>query len=68
MFSSFCHTYLSKMIKLFSKLKKKILRQVFLFFFFFFFFVIYWVAPAARGGSQAKGPIGAHGNAGTPTH
>ena len=29
------------------------------FFFFFFFFAFSWAAPAAYGGSQARGPIGA---------
>ena len=48
--------------------------QVFLFFFFFVF--VFRAAPAAYGGSQARGPVGAvdaslhhsHSNAGSLTH
>ena len=44
-----------------------------IFFFFFFFLLFLWAAPAAYGGSQARGPIGAvatglrqsHSNAGS---
>ena len=46
------------------------------FFFLSFFFAISWAAPAAYGGSQARGPIGAvatslrqgHSNAGSEPH
>jgi len=49
---------------------------VFLFFFFFCLFAISWATPAAYGGSQARGPIGAvaiglcqsHSNAGSELH
>ena len=51
--------------------------SVFSFFFFFFYhFSISWAAPAAYGGSQARGPIGAiaaslrqsHSNTGSEPH
>ena len=55
---------------------KLMLLPLFLFFFFFCLFAISWAAPAAYGGSQARGPIGAvatglrqsHSNAGSEPH
>ena len=49
------------------------IHMVNFFFFFLSFFAIFWAAPAACGGSQARGPIGAvaiglrqsHSNAGS---
>ena len=42
-----------------TKIDHKLLHETSLNSFFFFFFAISWAAPAAHGGSQARGRIGA---------
>ena len=66
-----CYICLPPLFFLFSEV-----LSIVLFFFFFCLFAISWAAPAAYGGSQARGPIEAvaiglcqsHSNAGSEPH
>ena len=74
-----CHKKSCSIKGNYSELSSDLLRMIplkYLFIYLFCLFAISWAAPAAYGGSQARGPIGAvatslrqsHSNAGSKPH